>query len=295
MNRRLQSLVLSILVSIPSVAGFALGADEGERLAGLPQTAYHLRIVRLAGALTPPDTALGLGEQGELVLPEAEVWGTPAQIEALRQHFGASEATALAGLYFAVGAGEPARLARRIYYREGELDLEFAAEYDETGDRHEITLSLAGESEPALLEARARVLTSRSVALAAPDSVGGGWLVIAVTPLDTERVRKQIESRGRIHLPGLDGVEEPELLSSTEPAYPITARKRKLQGRVVLNVLLDETGVPRALEVLDLPGGDAEFAGAVVEAVRQWRYRPAMKDGRAVPCHITIVTRFELE
>src|SRR5215210_9227053 len=52
------------------------------------------------------------------------------------------------------------------------------------------------------------------------------------------------------------------------PAYPPKAVKRKQQGRVVVQVLLDERGVLSSIKPVEAPGDD--FLEAVKRAVRQW-------------------------
>ncbi len=76
-----------------------------------------------------------------------------------------------------------------------------------------------------------------------------------------------------------------------EPFYPPGARLQKIQGDVVLNAIIDTTGKVTRLKVL---WGHPLLAQSVVEAVRQWRYRPYVLEGKAVPVDTTITVSFHL-
>ncbi len=88
------------------------------------------------------------------------------------------------------------------------------------------------------------------------------------------------------------GVSAPTLLFKVEPEYSEEARKAKFQGTVVLYVVVDEKGMPQQLRVLRPLGlGLDEKA---VEAVQKWRFKPGVKDGKAVSVAATIEVNFRL-
>lgn len=64
------------------------------------------------------------------------------------------------------------------------------------------------------------------------------------------------------------------------PTYPEVARKKGLQGEVILEIRISESGAVVDVEVVR---GDEPFVAAALAAVRTWRYRPALVDGRPVP------------
>lgn len=87
-------------------------------------------------------------------------------------------------------------------------------------------------------------------------------------------------------------VSAPILIYKVEPEYSEDARKAKHQGIVVLNAVIDEKGQPRDLHVIRaLSLGLDEKA---VEAVRKWRFKPAMKGGWPVPVSARIEVSFRL-
>ena len=73
----------------------------------------------------------------------------------------------------------------------------------------------------------------------------------------------------------------PVTLSRTLPIYSVQARQMRIQGTVVLNVLINDRGtVDDVVVAQGVPGGDVNEAA--VKAAKQWTYRPATKDGVAV-------------
>ncbi len=88
------------------------------------------------------------------------------------------------------------------------------------------------------------------------------------------------------------GVSQPIPIYRVEPEYTEEARKAKYQGTVVLHCVVDADGQVRNIRVVRSLGlGLDEKA---IEAVRQWKFRPGMKDGRAVPVAASIEVTFRL-
>ena len=82
---------------------------------------------------------------------------------------------------------------------------------------------------------------------------------------------------------------EPQVLQRVRPVYPSGARTAGLTGEVELMVRVDRTGRATAAQAI---GGRELFRGAAVDAVRQWRYRPAMLDGAPVASETRVVVSF---
>ncbi len=84
----------------------------------------------------------------------------------------------------------------------------------------------------------------------------------------------------------------PVLVKRIEPEYPEEARRAKFQGFVTISVEIDENGRVGVLRVLQPAGlGLDEKA---IEAVKQWRFKPAMRDGRPVAAPAQIQVSFRL-
>jgi TonB family protein len=88
------------------------------------------------------------------------------------------------------------------------------------------------------------------------------------------------------------GVSAPTLLSKVEPEYSEEARKAKYQGVVLLYVEVDPSGKATNIRVLHSLGlGLDEKA---MEAVKKWRFKPGIKDGRPVTVQAQIEVNFRL-
>jgi protein TonB len=79
-----------------------------------------------------------------------------------------------------------------------------------------------------------------------------------------------------------------------QPEYPEDARKAKVQGKVILQALIDREGRVAEVEVLRSVPEFPSLAEAAVEAVSQWRYEPAERNGKPVAVYFTIVVEFKL-
>jgi len=68
-----------------------------------------------------------------------------------------------------------------------------------------------------------------------------------------------------------------ELINGVHAVYPEAAREKELQGQVWLKVHISETGDVEGVDVLS---GDPILAEAAVDAVKKWKFKPYIKDGR---------------
>jgi protein TonB len=77
------------------------------------------------------------------------------------------------------------------------------------------------------------------------------------------------------------------------PRYPMRARELEQQGLVLVRARLDPIGDPVEVEVLR-SSGFRLLDEAAAEAVRQWRFVPARRDGHGVEALVQIPVRFTL-
>jgi TonB family protein len=87
---------------------------------------------------------------------------------------------------------------------------------------------------------------------------------------------------------------KPELTNRVTPVYPPVARTRKVQGTVILSILVSETGNVSDIRVLRGAGGSAGLDEAAKAAARKWQFRPAVKDGKRVKVWVTYPVAFKL-
>jgi TonB family protein len=97
----------------------------------------------------------------------------------------------------------------------------------------------------------------------------------------------------RIARAGVDGVGIPACVYCPPPEYTDKARGAKIQGNVVLLVVIDQEGRAGRIVVTKVP--DDGLARRAVEAVRGWKFKPAMdKEGKAVAVIVPIEVTFRL-
>lgn len=85
----------------------------------------------------------------------------------------------------------------------------------------------------------------------------------------------------------------PSALAPINPAYPDDAAQRNVTGKVMLLLLIDETGKVVDVSVVDAtPPG--YFEDSAVAAFRSARFSPAEKGGRKVKSRVLIQVSFEL-
>jgi TonB family protein len=88
------------------------------------------------------------------------------------------------------------------------------------------------------------------------------------------------------------GISAPEPVSTPDPEYTEQARLAKTQGTCILWLIVDDQGHPRDIRVVHGLGFGLD--AKAVEAVKQWRFQPAMKDGRPVNVQISVEVGFRL-
>jgi TonB family protein len=88
------------------------------------------------------------------------------------------------------------------------------------------------------------------------------------------------------------GVSAPRALYAPDPEYSEEARKAKWQGTVVLWVIVGPDGKPRDIRIQRSLGMGLDEKA--IEAVRQWKFDPAKKDGQPVAVQINVEVNFRL-
>ncbi len=79
------------------------------------------------------------------------------------------------------------------------------------------------------------------------------------------------------------------------PKYPAKALKENIQGRVVVQVLVDVEGLAEIVEIIEEVAGHAELTEAVINIIPDWEFEPGLKDGEPIPCLASIPFEFKLD
>lgn len=95
---------------------------------------------------------------------------------------------------------------------------------------------------------------------------------------------------GVYHVGG--GISAPQAISTPDPDYTEEARRAKTQGTCILWLIVDSQGKPRDIRVVRGLGYGLD--AKAVEAVRQWRFQPSLKDGKPVDVQISVEVAFHL-
>jgi protein TonB len=88
------------------------------------------------------------------------------------------------------------------------------------------------------------------------------------------------------------GVSAPQILYGPEAEFSDEARRAKYQGGVDVDIIVGADGLVKYSRVVRDPG--MGLAQKALEAVRTYRFKPSMKDGKPVAVHVTIEVEFTI-
>jgi TonB family protein len=99
------------------------------------------------------------------------------------------------------------------------------------------------------------------------------------TPLPGESSAVILSSKGA----------EKRLAYSIAPKYPAEARTAGAEGTILLKEVVNEAGKVEGVRLVD---GNPALATAAITAVKQWRYRPYLRDGKPQPFQTVVIIDF---
>lgn len=145
--------------------------------------------------------------------------------------------------------------------------------------------------------------------LPSPDAAGGGEPV-AGSDAPAERMNQPPETTGGViedsfpdpaPLPLPEGTPPPVRgpsgatsavpISSPQPRYPADALRRGESGTVLVQVQVDASGAPTAVNVVQ-SSRSRDLDREAIRTVQRWRFRPATRDGQAVVSKVLIPIDF---
>jgi len=88
------------------------------------------------------------------------------------------------------------------------------------------------------------------------------------------------------------GVSAPVLTYSVEPEFSEEARKAKQAGNVLVGLIVDQQGRPQNVHVVR--GVGMGLDEKAMEAVRQYRFKPAMEGGKPVAVQLNVEVNFQI-
>jgi len=112
-----------------------------------------------------------------------------------------------------------------------------------------------------------------------------------------EQLAQAEERAERVHegdlVPLDEDVIKPEIIKSPLPRYPLQARRRGIEGVVIINVLISETGDVLRAKVVNPSPEKKVLEEAALEAVKKWKFSSAMKDGQRVRVWMIVPVKFK--
>lgn len=91
------------------------------------------------------------------------------------------------------------------------------------------------------------------------------------------------------------GVTPPKLVSEVKPQYTPEAMQAKIQGSVMMTVVVRTDGTPGDIEVIKSLDGEFGLDRQAAAALSQWRFEPGLKAGKPVPVRVTVEMVFTLK
>lgn len=122
---------------------------------------------------------------------------------------------------------------------------------------------------------------------AAPGGLSDSTVAWIINSGQATRPRIATPQRVRVS----QGMSAGLLVKKVNPEYPEEARRGRIQGTVVLHVLISKAGDIAKVEVVS---GDPVLVPAAIEAVKQWKYKPYLLNWNPVEVDTQILINFTL-
>lgn len=97
---------------------------------------------------------------------------------------------------------------------------------------------------------------------------------------------------GGTYRAGMNGVSTPQVIYQVDADFSEEARKAKFQGEVIVSLVVDAAGHPQNVKVPRPIGMGLDEKA--VEAVRQYRFKPATKNGQPVAVLMNVAVNFQI-
>ena len=117
-------------------------------------------------------------------------------------------------------------------------------------------------------------------------------LAIALGPRSAAQEQTTQETVYEFTRKGENGITAPKPLYHPDPEYTDRARRKKINGTVVLSLVVATDGLVRDAKVTT--SLDKDLDNQALKAVRTWKFEPATKDGTPVAVRISVETSFHI-
>ena len=163
---------------------------------------------------------------------------------------------------------------------------------NERGEVASSTVLSNSVADPALRQAASEAVRGYRYAPAEKDGVKVKVYVEIPVGFKLER---QTEAKPQVREGDLvaltDDMIPPRATVKVPPVYPSVARRLRQQGTVIVRALVDETGTVTETSLIR---GFQHLNQPALEAVKRWKFEPAVKDGKRVKVYTTVAVDFRL-
>lgn len=259
--------VLSIMLAVATMPLFA--ADTTDRLA----TDIRLYVGRQA-ASSEGKTQLSPGLQ--IVSPGKHYYaGTEVeQLKGkLKKNFGLSEMTATPMLTEEFYVGKEKELTTQAGSVKFRLTLVTFTKYNAT------YLVRTFDNDTLLNESKIEIVRGNRGIIGGRDGETAPFFFLVIEPVG---VVQKISGK----------MSAPEIVSRVNPVYPEEMRTARVQGVVIVQAVIDEAGTVVNVSIIESP--NPGLNQVVIDAIKQWRYKPALLNGKPVAVYLTITVSFML-
>lgn len=87
--------------------------------------------------------------------------------------------------------------------------------------------------------------------------------------------------------------DPPVPVRTPPPKYPSQLKRDGVSGMVVVSLVVETDGSVTEVEVKK--STNAEFEGPAVDAVKNWKFKPAKKDGEAIRSKVALPLKFSAD
>jgi TonB family protein len=112
-------------------------------------------------------------------------------------------------------------------------------------------------------------------------SIAGSSVIAPPPPVQSAELKAPVRVGG--------DVKPPRLISSALPVYPGMARQAGIDGDVVVDTTIDNTGNVASMKVIS---GPPMLRSSALEALRKWKYEPSKLNGEPIAVQMMVTIRF---
>jgi TonB family protein len=91
-----------------------------------------------------------------------------------------------------------------------------------------------------------------------------------------------------------NGVSEPQIVTSVAPQYTSQAMRHEITGVAVLEAVVKPDGTVDEITVTKSLDREYGLDDSCVRALKQWTFKPGMKDGKAVAVRVDVTMTFTM-